>query len=168
MKHLKYYLWAIPFVGTTICLIALFTPAAFFENIVWNHEIYNWIWGYFYEKLPLGDIVSRFYTDPLQLISSLLASIIIITCILIVIMSNYKNRNDLKKGIVNPSTLIIPSILIIITTSMWMILMEIAELQLYDISMWNRYIAHFGVIGMFIGAGLNITGFFLIKKFFSS
>ncbi|MHA1933072.1 MAG: hypothetical protein ACW96X_11050 [Promethearchaeota archaeon] len=43
--------------------------------------------------------------------------------------------------------------------------MEIAELSIYDLSMWDRYIPNFGVIGMFLGAGFIITGFIVIKKF---
>jgi hypothetical protein len=46
-----------------------------------------------------------------------------------------------------------------------MIMMEIAELQLYGLSMWSRYLPHFGLIGMFLGATLIICGFFLIKKY---
>ena len=42
--------------------------------------------------------------------------------------------------------------------------MEIAELLIYDLSMWNRFLSSFGVIGMFIGAGIIISGFVLIKK----
>lgn len=166
MRHSKYYLWTTPYIGAIICLIAFFTPSAFFENIVWNHIIYNWMWGFYYERLPSGTITSRFYTNPLQLISSVLASIIIITCILIILILNYKSRNELKKGIIRPFTTILPSILIIITTLIWMIMMEIAELQLYSLSMWGRYFINFGVIGMFLGAGLTICGFFLIRRSF--
>jgi hypothetical protein len=43
--------------------------------------------------------------------------------------------------------------------------MEIAELQLYGISFWLRYLPYFGLIGMFLGAGIIICGFFLLKKY---
>jgi hypothetical protein len=32
MDDIKRYIWMMPFVGVVICIIALFTPAAFFEN----------------------------------------------------------------------------------------------------------------------------------------
>jgi len=79
-------------------------------------------------------------------------------------LSAYKHRNDLKKGIIKLTTSLIPAILTIISMITWMILMEIAELRLYDLSMWNRYLPSFGVLGMFLEAGLIISGSFLIKK----
>jgi hypothetical protein len=167
MKDIKNYFWLIPFIGGIICLIAFLTPTAIFENIIWNHSIHNWIWGYFYETLGLTS-VSRFYNDPLQLISSVIASTIIITCIMIILALNIKNRNSLKKGIISSASSLVPAILIIITTATWMIMMEIAELQLYDLSMWGRYLPNFGLIGMFLGAGLIISGFLLLKKSFST
>ncbi len=164
MRDLKNHLWTLPFIGIIICFTSLLTPTAFFENTFWNHLIYNWLWGYFYEKLPSDVVIRRFYNDPLQLFSSIFATIIIIVCLLIIITSFYKNRDKLKSGIINPFTSILPSIFIIIIMSIWMITMEIAELQLYGISFWLRYLPNFGLIGMFLGAGIIICGFLLIKK----
>lgn len=45
-----------------------------------------------------------------------------------------------------------------------MIMMEIAELEIYDLSMWKRYTPNFGVIGMFLGTSLIISGFVLLRK----
>ena len=42
-------------------------------------------------------------------------------------------------------------------------MMEIAERNLYDLSMWGRYVPGFGVIGLFIGAGLIIFGGLIIR-----
>ncbi|MFX1571593.1 MAG: hypothetical protein ACFFB0_02510 [Promethearchaeota archaeon] len=169
MKELKNYLWLIPFIGVIICIIALLTPAAFFENRQYNHTIYRWIWGFYYDKLISNfdqsvTIESRFFDNPLQLISSAITSTIIIACVIITLLSAYKRRSDLKNGIIKAKTFLIPAILIILSMITWMTLMEIAELQLYDLSMWNRYFPSFGVIGMFLGAGLIIVGFFLVKK----
>ena len=42
--------------------------------------------------------------------------------------------------------------------------MQLAESVIYNLSMWNRYIPNFGVIGMFLGSSLIICGFVLIRK----
>jgi len=75
-----------------------------------------------------------------------------------------KHRDNLKKGSINLPKYIIPAIFIISSTIFWMVMMEIAERNIYDLSMWDRYVPGFGVIGMFIGAGLIIFGS-LITKF---
>jgi len=51
MKEFKNYLWIVPFIGGIICIIAFLTPAAFFENRQWNHTIFRWIWGYYYDQV---------------------------------------------------------------------------------------------------------------------
>jgi hypothetical protein len=169
MRDIKNYFWIIPFIGIIVCVTAFLTPTAFFENVTWNHTIYNWIWGYFRGQIisqfdQSSTIESRFYDNPIQLISSILASAIIITCIMIITVSSYRQKDNLKKGIIKPATSLFPAIIIILTTSIWMIMMEIAELLLYNLSMWNRYFPSFGVIGMFLGAGIIIGGFFSINK----
>jgi len=135
----------IPFVGVVICIIALFTPAAFFENQIWNHTIYVWIWGYNIDKLvsvydQSVSIDSHFYPYPLQLLPSLISSSIILISIIIIAIGVYKHRNDFRDGKIKITQSLIPAILIIICTIIWMLTMEIAELSIYDLSMWDRYI----------------------------
>lgn len=165
MRDLKQYLWIVPSIGMILCFIAFLTPTAYFENTFWNHTIYSWIWGYFYERQSVT-ILSTFYTYPLQLIPSIITSVIIITCILIVLISTYRSKKNEKQGKVRPAHSVVPAIFIIITIITWMITMEIAEFQLYDISFWDRYLPSFGLIGMFLGAGLTIIGFFMFKKYY--
>ncbi len=108
--------------------------------------------------------MSRFYSDPLQLLSSVIFSIIIIICIGVIGLSAYKHRKDFKNGIILKKYSLIPALIIIISVITWMILMELAESVIYNLSMWNRYIPNFGVIRMFLGASLIICGFVLIRK----
>jgi len=170
LRNLKNYIWTLPFIGALICIISFFTPAAYFENIVWNHTIINWIWGYYYDKLVSRydqsiTIENGFYSEPIQFISSFITSVIIVFCILIIILYSYKNRTNLKNGIIKSITSLFPAVIIIISTITWMIMMEIAELQIYGLSMWDRYTPNFGLIGMYIGATVIIVGFILIKKY---
>jgi len=45
MRNLKRDVWIVPYLGIMTCSIAMLTPTAFFENVMWNHELINWIWG---------------------------------------------------------------------------------------------------------------------------
>jgi len=74
-----------------------------------------------------------------------------------------KRRNDLKEGRVKLPEYIIPAICIVSSLIFWMVGMEIAEGNIYDISMWGRYIPGFGVIGLFVGSFLIIIGSLLTK-----
>ena len=163
MRYLKRDLWIIPYLGIITCSIAILTPTAFFENVIWNHEIINWIWGYFQETFN-STVTGGFYRDPIQLVPSVITSSIIFASILIMAIGLVKHRDNLKKGSINLPKYIIPAIFIISSTIFWMVMMEIAERNIYDLSMWDRYVPGFGVIGMFIGAGLIIFGS-LITKF---
>ena len=162
MRDLKIYVWILPYLGVIICIIALFTPAAFFKNIIWNHEIIIWIWGYFQDTFN-STVSTGFYTYPIQLAPSVIVSIIIILSISYIGVGLIKRRNDLKKGSINIFEYIILAISIISFTIFWMVGMEKAEQAIYGISMWGRYVPSFGVIGLFIGAGLIIIGSLLTK-----
>ena len=103
MEDINHYFWIIPFIGLVICIIAIFTPAAFFENQIWNHTIYVWIWGYYIDKIVYVydqsvSINSQFYSHPLQLLPSLIASSIIIISIIIIAFSIYKHRIHYRDG----------------------------------------------------------------------
>ena len=162
MQNLEKYVWIVPHLGLVMCLIALFTPAAYFENIIWNHEIIKWTLGFF--QNTFNSIVNvSFYEESLQLVPSVISSSVDILSILIIAIGLIKHRNDLLKGSINLSLIIIPAICIISSTVFWMIMMEIAELNIYDLSMWGRYVPGFGVVGMFIGASLIIFGSLLNK-----
>jgi hypothetical protein len=162
MKNLKKFTQTLPIIGVIICSIAFFTPASFFENIVWNHTIINWIWGFYSDQYNMT-IINRFYSHPLQIIPSLICSVIFIVCLGITGILSYKIIK--KKEIMKTKYLLIPPILMILSVIIWMIMMEIAELVIYDFSMWNRYIPNFGLIGMYLGSLIIIIGFTLVKKY---
>ncbi len=162
MRNFKGYSWIIPILGNITCSIALFSPAAFFENIVWHHQITNWIWGYYSDKLNLT-ITSGFYTNPLQFFPSIISSLIICSSILMIFIGLIKDKSILKQGSFNFSKYILFGIVIITSTILWLMMMEFAEVQIYDLSMWSRYKPCFGVIGLFLGGALIILGSILTK-----
>lgn len=162
MRDLKKYAWIVPYLGILTCSIAIFTPAAYFENVIWNHKIIFWIWGLFQDTFN-STVTVGFYQDSLQLLPSIIGSSIILASILIIAIGLIKDRNNFNKGSINLSKYIIPAICIICSTIFWMIMMEIAERNIYDVSMWGRYVPSFGVIGLFIGASLIIFWSLLTK-----
>jgi hypothetical protein len=164
MKKIKNIIWFLPFAGIIIITFAFFTPTAFFENRAWNHTLSNWIWGFYYDQLN-QTITIGFYSNPLQFLPSVISSVIIILCLGIIGFSSFKHIKDFKNGRIEVNYTVIPSFLIIIVVVIWMIMMEIAELVIYDLSMWNRYIPNFGVIGMFLGTLTILSGFVLIRKY---
>jgi hypothetical protein len=162
MRNLKTFVWVILYLGVFVCSIALFTPAAFFENIIWNHKIINWIWGLFQDTFNSA-VTSSFYEDPIQLVPSVITSSIVLISILFLGIELLRHRDNLKKGLINLFIYVIPAACIIFSTIFWMVMMEIAERSIYDISMWSRYVPGFGVLGLFIGASLIIFRSVLTK-----
>ncbi len=163
MRYLKKYEKIIPFFGIIICLTAMFTPTAYFENIIWNHQIINWIWG-LYQDTFNSTITGGFYEDLQQFVPSFIASSIILSSLLIISIGLIKIKYDLNRGKIKLHIIIIPAICVICSTIFWMVMMEIAEQEIYDISMWNRYVPGFGLIGLFTGASLIII-WSIITKF---
>jgi hypothetical protein len=162
MRSIKNYFWIIPFLGVVMCIIALFAPAAYFENVIWNHEIINWIWG-FYQDTFNSIITSGFYEESIQLLPSIIASSIIVGSIIASGIGLLRNRKNKKSGIVDLLVYILPALCIIIILFFWMVMMELAEQTIWGISMWQRYIPGFGIIGLFTGASLIIIGGLAIK-----
>ncbi|MFX1326146.1 MAG: hypothetical protein ACFE8N_14445 [Promethearchaeota archaeon] len=172
MRELKKYLWRLPLAGVIISLISLFFPAASFRNTSssWDHTIYRWMEGFYYDKLITfydqnSSINVRFYNDPIQLIPSIISSSLILLSTLFIVINTIKHKAELKQGVYRKSFAYIPPILIILSTIIWMSSMEFAENSQYDLSMWNRYISNLGVVGMFLGGAIIISGFFLIGKY---
>jgi len=162
MRDMKTYVWILPYLGVIMCIVAMFAPAAYFENVIWNHQITIWIWGTFQDTFN-SVVTVGIYSYPIQFVPSVVASALIILSILYIGVGLIRHRNDLKKGSINLAEYVIPAICIVSSLIFWMVGMEIAERNIYDISMWGRYIPGFGVIGLFIGACLIILGSVLTK-----
>ncbi len=157
------------FSGVILCIISIFTPAAFFENRAWDHTIIYWLWGFKYEKFvhyhdERDFIINTFFSHPLQLVPSIISTGLIVVSLVFIVKSMYGYRKNIINNLRMKKQTLGPIIILILSIITWIVMMEVAELFIYDVSMWNRYIPSFGVIGMFLGAGLIICGFFVIKK----
>lgn len=158
--YIEDYLWAFPLLGGILTFIAILTPASFlFEGGV---SIFIWMWGLasinisnYYETINLV----IFTDNPLILIPSIIISVVILLNIIILFLSSYFYRRDRNKGKVVNSRGLIASIFIIISTILWMISMEITFFTGSGISFWFNNNVGFGVLGVFLGAGLGIMGY---------
>ena len=156
------YVWIIPYLGTVLCWIALPFPAACFENVIYNHQIVSWMWGFFEDIFNLLRI-SDFYSYPLQINTSIAVSIINVISLIFLSAVLIVKRKQVKKGTLKSTKYILLPSIIIMSTMIWMISMEISEQQIWSISFWGRYVPCFGLLGLLFGAILVIVGIILIK-----
>lgn len=159
ITKIKENLWSIPLLGGVIILISLFTPTAiWFVNF--NNTVSNWMWGLFYIYF-YGNDYTQFDKALLSFIPSIICSVIVgFSAMLIIFCAyNYRKREKDPKNL-----LIISALAVIISTIVWIIFMEIGWLLYHDQSFWDAYSPSFGLVGIFLGAILTITGYFILKK----
>ncbi|MFX1468623.1 MAG: zinc ribbon domain-containing protein, partial [Promethearchaeota archaeon] len=160
----KDYTWAVSLIGGILALIAFFTPAVSIE--AYDGSIYLWIWGLisyeiYNEYYEIYDSDTTFIDNPDVLIPSIVCSIFLVLCILILIGTSLNYRSRIKEGIGNPNPWLVSSLLIIAFTIAWIIAMDISW-EVYP-DFWDYFDPNFGVIGPFLGSGLAIVGFIAAK-----
>lgn len=161
IEDFRDFIWVFPLIGGIITLISLFTPAAFVFRM-WDF-VFFWMWGLLvihYSSIELGTFNSITFNDNmLILIPSIISSIVIFISVIILFVSSYFCRRERNEQNIIKSRGLGPSILIIVSTILWMITIEIAFIGPVSISFWNTYNSGFGVIGMFLGAIVAIIGY---------
>lgn len=166
MVEIKKFLWLFAFLGGLIALIALLTPAAGFNyrSPTFDSDFYLWMFNLFFSHRFEGGIHTtriEFDTHMISLIPSIICSLLIIISSIISIIT----ANKYRKGVLDTKiSWLVSAIVIIIATIIWMIMMEVSRRVLYGHEFWGILYPCFGVIGPFIGAGLEIVGFILMKK----
>ncbi|MFX0077016.1 MAG: hypothetical protein ACFE96_16335 [Candidatus Hermodarchaeota archaeon] len=165
MIDLKKWLWLFPFIGGFIVIISFMFPAAFFFESTpsYSTEFFRWMLDFYYSHTYSGGIHTYTIHQSTSLtgwISIISSSFVILSNIFILITAN-----RYRKGNFNPKYYcLIVALLTISITIGWMIMKEITTLNSFDHSFWGLLSPHFGIIGPFIGAGLEITGFLLLRK----
>jgi hypothetical protein len=98
-------------------------------------------------------------TDFTGYISFIISGLIIISNILVAI-----NANRYKKQL-SPSRVnwLIFSLFTLTLTICWMLMKEISTINSFHHSFWGLLTPGFGIIGIFFGVGLEISGYILIK-----
>lgn len=160
MADIEELIGVLPFIGSILNFIALLTPAAVNE-VKYGGIIlvckYKWMWGF--EYIYYYNYIEDFYfpTNPIEIISSIICSIIVVlnsSIILIttcMVWKGKKNIADVEKY------WLITAISLIIIASTWNIIMELINEKIF--SFWKFYKLGFGLIGVYIGAFLTIIGY---------
>ena len=162
MGEIKDYIWTLPLIGGILALGAFFAPAAYLEENL--DYIYIWIWAllsyqYYDSWLDEFDRGVVFSDNPDILNPSIICSVIIFLCIMVLIGTSFYYRKRMKNSKVNPIVWVGASLCILGSTIGWMVAIEIAMSSASLPSFWNIFNPGFGVIGMFIGSILPIIGY---------
>ncbi|MHA2007345.1 MAG: hypothetical protein ACXABO_09635 [Promethearchaeota archaeon] len=166
MVEIKKHIWIFVFIGAIIALIALLTPAAFLNirSPSFDNDFYLWMCNLFFSnrfEAGIRTTTIEFDINLISLIPSILCSGMIIIFSIITIFT----ANNYRKGVIDAKiSWLFSAIVTIIATIIWIIMMEVSRRVLYGHEFWGLLYPSFGVIGPFIGAGLEIVGFGLMKK----
>jgi len=163
MKEIKDYIWILPFIGSIVAVIGLFTPAAashagFFTEFFWMYGFYLVVGG--------GVPDPGFYVDiPGLMIVGISCMIVIIVCTIIMFISSLTHR-----GVEAPGSWLVLSILIIGAAIFFIGGAEVAlriygfiNFDIVDLSFWQNRTPGFAVIAPFIAGGLALLGFIISK-----
>ncbi len=166
MIKIKKIIWIIVCIGGFTTLFSLLTPMAcyIYRSASFNTDYYLWIINLFFSyRYESGLHTTRIEFD-FQLISFIpsiicTAIIIIITITTIKTGINYRKREGIPK-----INWLILGLIVIFATVFWMIMIEISRWVLYGHSFWANLSPGFGVIGLFVGAGLEIVAYIFLKQ----
>ncbi|MFX1304892.1 MAG: hypothetical protein ACFE9X_16175 [Promethearchaeota archaeon] len=166
MVEIKKYIWIFPFIGGLIILISFLTPAATFayQESSFYSEFYRWMLDFYiafdYTNGILTTTRIGLNTSFTGYISFTISFLIIgLNIFLLISTIRYKKRNISPKSI----WLVFP-ILTVMLTITWMVMKEVSTILSHNHSFWGLLSPGFGMIGLFLGAGLEIIGYILLKK----
>jgi hypothetical protein len=156
MSQVRNYIWLLPFFGSIITAISLFTPAVFFPP---NSLLYM---DGFFILLGGGYPIFGFFNIPSVIIVGIISTILLTVCIIILFISSLTHR-----GKETPGSWIALGILLIGGTIFYIAGAEFGTMMYYilhamiPVSFWQGGIPSFSVIAPFIGGGLSILGFII-------
>lgn len=162
MGERKDYIWMAPLIGGILSLIAFFTPAA---GVQAGFEYFRvWMWGLISFQIydPFWDVYERqtlFTPNPDIYIPSLICSISIFICALVLIITSASYPKRMKYNKENPTIWLGFSLPILGFTIAWIVIMEFVGSSSSGPSFWSFMIPGFGVIGLFIGVILSLIGY---------
>ena len=159
LQKIKENLWSIPLIGGIFILIALFTPMGV-RFISFDRIVSYWMWGS-YSSYYHGEFYTGYNASSVGSIASAICSIIIGIMSIIIISRAYKCKNSeyfRQKGFFGAA------LTSIIFTVIWMVLKGVGWYFQYNYVFWEEYWPSFGIIGIFIGAGITLYGHYRIKN----
>ena len=163
MTGTRNYIWILPFIGSILTAIGLFTPAAALPaggltELFWMHGFYVVVGG----GTPDPGFVTHI---PGLMAVGISCMVLILVCTIIMFISSLTHR-----GQDAPGSWLALSILLIGGTIFFIAGAELAfriynliNYDVFDISFWQHRTPGFAVIAPFIGGGLAILGFIISK-----
>ena len=158
------YFWIFPFTGSVIILFSFLTPAAYFihQTPTYSTEFFRWMLDFYLSHVYEYGINSYYMdlnTSLTGYISFICSGLIIFSAVFILI-----NANKYRKGKeVSKVNWLLSALLTISLGTFWMIMKEISTINSFHHSFWGLLSPRFGIIGIFLGAGLEILGFIIVK-----
>jgi hypothetical protein len=164
MSEVRRYIWILPFIGSIITAISLFTPTFVFPGMpVPGNAIIRYMNG-FYLIVGGGSPVPYFIGIPSLMIVGIGSTILLVICTIILFISSLTHRN---KEI--PGSWIALGILLIGGTIFYLAGIQLGYFIYHIInygtpaSFWAGGVPSFAVIGPFIGGALSILGYIIGK-----
>ena len=160
MSEVRKYIWIMPFIGSIITAISLFTPAIISRvsphQLIFMNGFYLYVGG--------GYPVPGYLSIPSLMIVGISCFILILVCTIILFISPLTHR-----GKETPGSWIALGILLIGGTIIYIAGMELGFFiysiihMIPPVSIWAGSIPSFAVVGPFIGGGLSILGYIIGK-----
>ncbi|MFX0023914.1 MAG: zinc-ribbon domain-containing protein [Candidatus Hermodarchaeota archaeon] len=164
MSEVRKHIWIMPFIGSIITAISLFTPTFLYPGTpVPGNMIIRFMNG-FYLIVGGGIPVPYFVGIPSLMIVGIVSTILLVVCTIILFISPLTHRNK-----ETPGSWIVLGILLIGGTIFFIAGTELGYFIYHIInygtpaSFFQGAIPSFAVIGPFIGGGLSIIGFIIGK-----
>lgn len=166
LKDIYEHIWVFPLIGGFFSILALLTPAGYFNESFYTFNI--WMWGLTSVQVNdpyFGNYGETMFIDNIFILTpSIIISIIIGVSAIVLISSALTCRKRLKASSVIKGKWLTPAILILISTIAWIINIELVfRLGPISMSFWKTIKPGFGVIGMFLGSGFAIGGYVISK-----
>jgi hypothetical protein len=158
MDEVRKYIWILPFIGSILIAISLFTPAVVFPGTPTALHFMNCA----YLLVGGGYPIFQYMLIPSLMIVGISCTILLVVCTLIMFISSLTHRNKETPGswIALGILLIGGTIFYIAGTELGYFIYSIIHTG-FPSSFWQGGIPSFAVIGPFIGGGLSILGFII-------
>lgn len=160
MRNFKERLWIIPLIGGLVALISLFLPVTTWHPV--GNLAIQWMFQLGLRLEPFIEL-SLWRWDPLLLSLSIILSMInFVSCSIVILLTVIYKRKS-KSFLKLKKYWLIFGIIITLSTLAWIIKMEVFY-NIWGGSHWfGDYSPNVGIITPFVGSGLIILAFFLIK-----
>ena len=78
---------------------------------------------------------------------------------------DFRDQEEYRKGVLDIKiSWLVSAIVIVIAAIIWMIMIDVSRRVLYGHQFWGLLSPGFGIIGPFLGTGIEIIGFLLSRK----